>query len=86
MKLNKDRKHLDLQYTRNPIDQFLNHNKLKDNLAKLGKTSVHKQLVISEINLKSEYQTSLVHQSTNIEKKTIFINLEKLPLKADLNN
>jgi len=26
-KLNKGRKHLQLQYTRNPIDQFLNHNK-----------------------------------------------------------
>jgi len=26
-KLNKGRKHLELQYTRNPIDQILNHNK-----------------------------------------------------------
>jgi len=26
-KLRKDRKHLELQYTRNPIDQFLNHSK-----------------------------------------------------------
>ena len=29
-KLNKGRKHLELQYTKNPIDKFLNHSKAQN--------------------------------------------------------
>jgi len=61
--LNRINKHLESQYTRNPIDQlFESQQSLKEILLKLGKTPFHRQLVISQINLKSEYQTFLFHQ------------------------
>ena len=48
---NRVRKHLESQYTRNPIDQFFeSQQSSKAILLKLGKTPFHKQLVISHIN------------------------------------
>ena len=61
--LNKVRKHLESQYTRNPIDQFFESQQSSKAIwLKLGKTSFHKQLVISQINHKLEYQPFLFHQ------------------------
>jgi len=61
--LNRVRKHLESQYTRNPIDQFFeSQQSSKAILLKLGKTPFHKELVIYQINLKSECQTFLFYQ------------------------
>jgi len=73
--LNRVRKYLESQYTINLIDQFFeSQQSSKAILLKLGKTHFHKQLVISQINLKSEYQTFLFYQSTNL---SIFSSLKE---------
>ena len=79
--LNRNRKHLESQYTRTLMISSLNHS----NLAKTLVKSFSQTVCNFSNQSQSEYKIFLFHQSLYVQKKTHFINLKKLTLMTILN-